>query len=239
MIRIIRTWSGAVAFLLLMASGFARLGLPEQKTVQAGLLITSIVLFLLFAVLNFRAIVAFFTARSVLYGFNTGVVILIVLAIFIVLEIIWEHTDTRFDFSAARRNTLTNETRKILSELDQEIVITGYFQKASSAAREMRLLLDLYEAESDKVTYVFIDPYRQPELLGDIDAAVLGQIDGSIHVRTEKHGDWVQDPGRPGSRHHDSHLASNEKKGAQSLFHTGTWREECRRVGTLQLRPDK
>ncbi len=194
--KFVRKWSGAVGLLLIIAAGFTMLYQPgwaglNWTMLYKGLLIAGAAILLAYVLLNYRAAISFFTTRSVLYGFNTGLVVLAVVGIFVVIEMISEYKNKRWDFSEAKRYSLTDGTLNIIRNLEQSVEITCYFIEGNIEAMDLRDMLDLYVMENQNIAYDFIDPYRNPELVAGV---ALTQIN-TVRVRVGEKLEFIAKSG--------------------------------------------
>ena len=101
--------------------------------------------------------------QALKYGFNTGLAIVLVLGIVVFVEAISYRHYKKFDLTSSKQHTLSDQTIKVLSSIQKEIKVTGFFNQTQVAEEEMlRNLLDLYAYHSSKFSYEFIDPDKNP-----------------------------------------------------------------------------
>ena len=101
--------------------------------------------------------------QALKYSFNTGLAIVFVLGIVVLVEAISYRHHKRFDLTSSKQHTLSDQTKKIISSLQKEIKVTGFFNQTQVAEEEMlRNLLDMYVYHSSKFSYEFIDPDKNP-----------------------------------------------------------------------------
>ena len=96
--------------------------------------------------------------RSARYGTNTAVAILIVLGLLGGINWMATRYFKRFDLTKGQRYSLSDQTKKVVSGLKDEIKIT-YFQRARDMQRGQDRLKD-YQALSDKLKVEFVDPVQ-------------------------------------------------------------------------------
>jgi len=86
----------------------------------------------------------------------------------------------RFDWTEARTHSLTDQTRKLLADLEQDVKVTAFYQPV--AAQSARELLERYEYASPRFKVEFVDPQARPGLVKElaVDETKLG--DGLVHV---------------------------------------------------------
>jgi ABC-type uncharacterized transport system involved in gliding motility auxiliary subunit len=123
-------------------------------------LAVSLALVLLHLVLRWDVVARGLGRRQLKYGTNTFVLVVVVLAILgFVNYFVARHTK-RFDLTKDRRYSLSDQTRKVLAGLKDEIKIT-YFQRQRDMARGEDRLKE-YQALSPKLKVEFVDPVRSP-----------------------------------------------------------------------------
>src|SRR5574338_146964 len=87
----------------------------------------------------------------------------------------------RFDWTEGHTHSLTDQSRKVLDGLKQDVKVTAFYQPVAAApARE---LLERYEYASPHFKVDFVDPQARPGLVKElgIDERKLG--DGVLHVQ--------------------------------------------------------
>ncbi|NOX88568.1 MAG: GldG family protein [Calditrichaeota bacterium] len=100
--------------------------------------------------------------RSLKYGSNVTLQVIVVLAIIAMLAFITTRRHFRFDWTSTNLYSLSDQTIKILDNLKKDVKITAFFK--TSEQRRARDLLDEYNYRSSHLTYQFIDPDERPEV---------------------------------------------------------------------------
>lgn len=119
--------------------------------------ITFAMLFLAFTVfrlsrINLRKITNFMLAIAIVIGLNLGV------------ELLSSKTNLEYDMSNSGIYTLTNETKKVLAELKNDVTI--YFFTSSGTRDggiDFNKLFDKYKKQSNKIKVEIIDPEKNPQ----------------------------------------------------------------------------
>ena len=100
--------------------------------------------------------------RTLKYGSNTLVFILVVLAILAAISFLSSRRFVRADFSDDKRYTISSSTKNVLKRLDDVVTINAYFSReparVAQIRRDVRDVLDEYRAISNKLQIDFIDP---------------------------------------------------------------------------------
>ena len=139
--------------------GWTRYG----KTLPGGLrpyLIAAGALVLVHLVLRFEDVVRALGRRQLKYGSNTLVLVLVVLGILGAANYLAARHTKRFDLTKDQRYSLSDQTRKVVAGLADEIKIT-YFQRTREMARGQDRLKE-YQALSPKLKTEFVDPVQSP-----------------------------------------------------------------------------
>ena len=100
--------------------------------------------------------------RRAKYATYAGTYALIFITALVIANILADRYNKSFDSTANKRYSLSDQTKKIVSELKGDVNIS-YFDKPSGfqAARD---LLDRYANLSNKVHVAYIDVYKKPQL---------------------------------------------------------------------------
>lgn len=147
---------------LLLAAGalaWSRAG----KELPGGLrpwLIAALALVLAHLVLRWDDLTRGIGRRQLKYGTNTFVLVLAVLGLLGGLNWLASRHSKRFDLTKDQRYSLSDQTRKVLAGLSEEVRIT-YFQRERDLGQGPDRL-DEYRALSSKLQVSFVDPVKNP-----------------------------------------------------------------------------
>jgi ABC-type uncharacterized transport system involved in gliding motility auxiliary subunit len=133
------------------------------KTLPGGLrpyLIAALALVLVHLVLRWEDVARGLGRRQIKYGTNTLVLVLVVLGLLGAANYLVDRHPWRFDLTKDRRYSLSDQTRKVLAGLKDEIKIT-YFQRQRDMERGQDRLKE-YQALSPKLKVEFVDPVQSP-----------------------------------------------------------------------------
>jgi ABC-type uncharacterized transport system involved in gliding motility auxiliary subunit len=123
-------------------------------------LVAAAALVLLHVVLRWEDVARGLGRRQLKYGTNTFVLVAVVLGILGTVNYLVVRHTKRFDLTQNQRYSLSDQTRKVLAGLKDEIKIT-YFQRARDMARGEDRLKE-YTALSSKLKVEFVDPVKSP-----------------------------------------------------------------------------
>jgi ABC-type uncharacterized transport system involved in gliding motility auxiliary subunit len=164
MSRIIRILIASFAPLgLALGLGAFAWSLVGARPLPGGLrswLIAALALVLVHFILRWEDISRGLGLRQLKYGMNTAILVLVVLGILGAVNYLVDRHSKRFDLTENQRYSLSDQTRKVLGGLEDEITIT-YFQREHDMARGQDRLRE-YEALTDKLKVDFVDPVRNP-----------------------------------------------------------------------------
>ena len=133
------------------------------RTLVGGLrpwLVAGLALVLLHLVLRWDDLARGLGRRQLKYGTNTFVLVVVVLAILAGVNWIASRRSWRADLTKDQRYSLSDQTRKVLAGLKDEIRIT-YFQRQRDMPRGQDRLKE-YQALSSKLKVDFVDPMKSP-----------------------------------------------------------------------------
>ena len=136
---------------------------PFGKALPGGLryyLIGALALVLVHLVLRFEDVMGLVGRRQLKYGGNTLVLVLAVLGILAGLNYVVVNRTKRFDLTKDQRYSLSDQTRKVVNALQQDVKIT-YFQRSLEMARGQDRLKE-YQALSPRLKSEFVDPVKSP-----------------------------------------------------------------------------
>jgi len=100
--------------------------------------------------------------RSLQYGSNVALQVVIVIAIIGLLAFISTRQHVRSDWTENKLYSLADQTEKVLEGLDKDVKITAFYK--SNEQRGAQDLLDEYGFRTDKVRFEFVDPDEQPQI---------------------------------------------------------------------------
>jgi gliding motility-associatede transport system auxiliary component len=166
--------------LALGAFAFSR----SSHTLPGGLrpwVITGAALVLLHLALRFEDIVRGLGRRQLTYGTNTFVLSVTVLAILVGVNWIASRRSIRVDLTKDQRFSLSDQTKKVLGGLKDEVKITYFQRQRDMGQGEDRL--KQFTALSSKLKLDFVDPVQSPA------KAQAYDVRGPWPILVVEHGD--------------------------------------------------
>ena len=111
-----------------------------------------------FAVFEWGMVKATLEQRSTRYGVNAAAMVLILIGILSFLNLIGSRYSKRIDTTATQRFSLSDLSTNVLTDLNQDIHIIGFFRSGdpeSSMQFALSDLLNQYQYHSRHITYEF------------------------------------------------------------------------------------
>lgn len=140
------------------------------------------VLLLAGIVLGFKEIVAFFSRRSSRLGANVTILGLAVLAILVIANFVGYRHHKRFDLTSEKLFTLSDQTRKLVGGLKQDVNIARF---AKTPDEQFDDLMTEYKNLSPHIKFQNVDPQEKPDVARDFGATHMGDIIVALGPRKE------------------------------------------------------
>jgi ABC-type uncharacterized transport system involved in gliding motility auxiliary subunit len=135
---------------------------------------------------NFRGVIGFFGRRGTRLGANTLVLAASVLALLVAANVLASRHPKRFDLTEEKLYSLSDQTRKVLSNLKLDVQVMKFDTEDDPLLRDR---MAEYRAINKRITYQFVDPQEKPELARQYGVARRGEIVVSSGARTERPAD--------------------------------------------------
>jgi ABC-type uncharacterized transport system involved in gliding motility auxiliary subunit len=178
---------GLVALAAAVAQPFV---LPTQTRLWWPLVGAGVVLILLSLLPRLVDARASLGQRSVRYGLNTAVMVLLVLGVIGFVEALSYRHNARLDLTENRRHSLSPQTVQLLGELKDDVHAVAFFRSDQPGKRVAEDLLKQYaRAGGDRFTWKVVDPDREPALARRYGVEAYG----TVVLETEKRSEKVSD----------------------------------------------
>lgn len=179
-------WLGVVlvlAAVLLRFQGFrGEWQQYSQPLALAGLVVTA-----LYAASQWRDIGRSFQGRHVRYGSLAAGTVLMFLGILVALNWISNRQHKRWDLTANKQFSLSDQTKKILTELQKPLAIKGFYEGGPTGGeRQMRDQLEEYGYSSKQVSVEYIDAVKDPIRAKSYAVQTYGTVVLEYDGRTER-----------------------------------------------------
>ncbi|MFQ5673813.1 MAG: Gldg family protein [Nitrospinales bacterium] len=149
---------------------------PARIPVAVSLAAFALLNGLYFSVVNKEEIQRRLRGRTGIHGSNTLALVLVFLGILIFINILSYRHKHRFDFTEGGFFTLSQQTRKVLADLDGEVKLTAFFKTDTQEKRDFKNLIDSYLALTDKIDLSYIDPDSNPSLAKQYGIKAYGEV---------------------------------------------------------------
>jgi ABC-type uncharacterized transport system involved in gliding motility auxiliary subunit len=175
---------GWIGTLLVFASVGIRVLRPEWAQYQQYAAWAGLALVLVYVASQWREMAEFFRGRNAQYGTLSIVSILVFVAILAAVNYLASRQNKRWDFTSNQVYSLSDQTIKILKELDAPVKFTVFDRELSLDGYRDRL--ESYTYQSSQVTAEFIDPEKNPLRAKAAEITSLGTILVEYKDRTER-----------------------------------------------------
>lgn len=106
----------------------------------------------------------FFRSRQFMRGSASTLYTVAIIGILVLVNILAGQTSWRWDVTAEREHSLSDQTISVLRNLEDDVTITAFFPDGSGIKAEVDSLLREYQYHSPRINVRFIDPERHPGL---------------------------------------------------------------------------
>jgi ABC-type uncharacterized transport system involved in gliding motility auxiliary subunit len=133
---------------------------------------------------QWREIAKVFSRRQTRYGTLLVANVLVVLGILVLINYIGKVQNKRWDLTASKQFSLSDQSRNVLAKLDSPLQVQVFAQEPEFGRYQDRL--KEYEYASKKVTTEYIDPDKKPTLAKQNQIQQYGTMVFSYKGRTER-----------------------------------------------------
>jgi ABC-type uncharacterized transport system involved in gliding motility auxiliary subunit len=167
-----------------LLGGALRYAIQEvMGTFNETLLVAGAVLILGSLAVNFGAIRSFSGRRSTRLGTNTAVMAVAVIGIIGVANFVGYRHHKRIDVTTEQMNSLSDQTRKIVSSLNKDVKVINFAQTDDQALRDR---MKEYRDLSGHITYELVDPEVKRDLATQYKVTPPGGVVVASGDRNEK-----------------------------------------------------
>ena len=174
-------WLGVALVFGAVAIRFTR---PEWQQWYNGLALAGLACTLLYILSQWREVVRSFSGRQARLGSLAAGSVVVVLGILIAINYLSSRHNKRWDLTAAKQFSLSDQTKKVLQGLQKPVHIR-VFDRSEGFAR-FRERLDEYQYQSKQLTVEYVDMERKPTLAGEAKITAPGTILIDYDGRTER-----------------------------------------------------
>ena len=156
----------------------------SQPIALAGLIVTAV-----FALSQWRDVGRTFQGRSVRYGSLAVGSAVVFLAILVAVNWISNREHKRWDLTANKVFSLSDQTRKVLGELKKPLVLKAFYEggaQGPTSLQGMRDQLNEYQYASKQVSVDYIDAVKDPIQAKNFQVQTYGTVVLQYDGRTER-----------------------------------------------------
>jgi ABC-type uncharacterized transport system involved in gliding motility auxiliary subunit len=155
-----------VGLIVLLAALLSYIISQSLDTLVQALLIAGAVLLILYLVVESKSVRATLSGRGARYGTNAALMIIAFVGIMVMVNALADKHHWRWDLTASKQYSLSEQTINILKGLKDPIKVTGFFSTnnpyQTDSQGQLENLLKSYQLYTDKLSYQFIDPDAKP-----------------------------------------------------------------------------
>jgi ABC-type uncharacterized transport system involved in gliding motility auxiliary subunit len=174
-------WLGVALVFAAVAIRFLK---PEYQQYYNGLAIGGLVCTLLYMLSQWREIAQTFSGRQARFGTLAVASVLVVLGILVAINYLSIKYFKRWDLTASREFTLSDQTKKVLQDLKEPVGIRVFAR--TEEFQRYRDRLDEYTYQSKLITVEYIDPEKRPGIAQQYGVTSLGTVVFDYKGRNEK-----------------------------------------------------
>ncbi len=175
---------GWVGIALVLAAVGVRFWQPAWTRTYNALALSGLVLTLVYLLSQWREIVRSFSGRQARYGSLAIGSIILVAAILTGINYIAKRQAQRWDLTANKVFSLSDQTRKVLQSLDAPVHVRVFAR--NDDFQRFRDRLTEYASASNRLTVEYIDPDQKPTLATQYGVQSYGTVVFEYRGRTER-----------------------------------------------------
>jgi len=174
-------WLGVALVFSALAIRFTK---PEWQQYYVGLALAGLACTLLYILSQWREIGRSFSGRQARLGSIAAASVIVVLAILVAINYLASRYNKRWDLTAAKQFSISDQTKKVLHGLQQPVHIRVFDRTEGFPKFHERL--DEYQYASKQVSVEYIDLERRPALANQFKVQTEGTVVIEYAGRTEK-----------------------------------------------------
>jgi ABC-type uncharacterized transport system involved in gliding motility auxiliary subunit len=184
-------WAGYVGIAVLVAAALLPfVGRPEWYAARWWLIGAGALLVIASLFAHVEDVRALFARRTMRYGFNSAVMVLLLLGIIGLVEAVSYRHNARLDLTEGKRHSLSPQTIKVLQELPAQVNVVAFFRGDQPGKRVAEDLLKQYARYGGaRFTWKVVDPDREPGLARRYGIDAYGTVVLETEAKSEKVND--------------------------------------------------
>ena len=175
---------GWIGFAAVLAAVGIRFGYPAKDQYATYFAYAGLVCLLIYILGQWREIAKMFSRRQARYGTLAAVSVVVVLAILGAINYIGSKQNKRWDLTANKQFSLSDQTRNVLQKLDAPLNVAVFTKE--NDFQPFRDKLREYEYVSKKVVTEYVDPDKKPAIASQNQIQAYGTILFKYKDRSER-----------------------------------------------------
>jgi ABC-type uncharacterized transport system involved in gliding motility auxiliary subunit len=184
MVNRILSLVGYLGMAMVAVSLAIRFGYPAKEQWAYYLAWGGLVCVLVYTLSQWREIGTVFSRRQARYGTLAATSVLVVLGILVAINYIGARQNKRWDLTATKQFSLSDQSRNVLSKLDAPLQVLVFAQEPEFPRYKDRL--KEYEYVTKNVTTEYIDPDKKPTLAKQNQVQTYGTLVFNYKGRSER-----------------------------------------------------
>jgi ABC-type uncharacterized transport system involved in gliding motility auxiliary subunit len=174
-------WLGVALVFAAVAIRFLK---PEWQQYYNGLAIAGLVCTLLYILSQWREVARAFSGREARFGTLAAASVIVVLVILTALNYFSSRYNKRWDLTANKQYTLSEQTKKVVQGLQKPVQVKVF--ASPDDMQRFRSRLDEYQYLSNNVKVEYIDAVKNPSRANQYNVQALGTVVLEYDGRTER-----------------------------------------------------
>ena len=174
-------WLGTA---LVVAAVGIRFGFPAKDQYASYLAWAGLACVLAYTAGQWREIAGLFSRRQARYGTLAATSVLVVLGILVAVNYIGARQNKRWDLTATKQYSLSDQTRNVLTKLDSKLDVLVFAKELDF--HEWQDRLKEYAYTSKQISIEYIDPDKKPQVARTNQVQQYGTVVFNYKGRTER-----------------------------------------------------
>ncbi len=167
-------WLNYVFIILLAVSFFSYKIYPTKKYIWIPALALSFISLVLYIVFNREKLKEQIKLKTLIYSGNLILLIFLVFAILVAFNYLSTKIHFRADLTEGKIHSLSDQTIKVLKNLNKDIEIKAFFKELNPRRGIMEEMLKRYSYYSSRIKYDIINPDKNPSLVRELNLSEDG-----------------------------------------------------------------
>jgi ABC-type uncharacterized transport system involved in gliding motility auxiliary subunit len=154
--------------------------LPQYYRFGYALLTLSVLLLILFSLINKEKICSLLNNKNSVKGVNTIITVVLIILIVGAVNYIASRNEKRIDLTRSGINTLSDQTVKVLKGLRDKVHFVAFLDPSAEGA-SFNYAMEKYSYYTDQISYEIVDPNKEPIKARNYNITRYGTIIGFLN----------------------------------------------------------